>query len=742
MADKKNGSNGNEMKELALAARKEFEAKNFSACMDKLKSLSALSQNDTKIQHNMCVCHFHQSGFQHVDNLKKGLKQVCNQVHVDPDNATSVEDTDHAVLFFNHAVILYHHGQYSQAIKILEKLFQVIEPLEDKLALQVLLLLAEACLRTQQPDKALRPLGYIDKQLASSKQSGDKAEQGKESKENENDFISLCEKKKAKIHQLKTKCYLQLKHMRFSKRELKLVMTSSTAGGTGQHPSAALFLKSNFEYERGNYRKAIKLLTGAQQDSDPWQTGESVPVMYYNNLGCIHFYMGKYHLACHYAKKALTENTEAVQALVKKSSQRRTSRPLHTMGFSRHYELLYNAGIQLLHAGRPLAAFDCLIETVQVYSMNPRLWLRLAECCIAANKGTPGPESVAKGIPDTNKRGIVKSVLGSGQHRKVVLSPGVSEKKYSNDMKSAAIPVASLEFGSLCLCNALSLLPSKVALPTDISPPSSAPSETSESPESSGTSSSGSKSPLVGTVPAPPGPPLKSHEVLNLRCSVLACSAYVSLVLGDYVITLQHTKDLLAIPGLTGSLKFLAHMYTAEALVHLNRISDAMQHLSVDNAQEVSVVYPATPEPEKDKDKQEKGDNAAGDGNDSQETQGSRVKQCHPSSVDMAKAMVFINLASSLALRSEWDKARKCLIKACSMLPAHEMPQQALFLAIYLELQTGNVPLALQMIKKQQMIPYLKAGDTPWNISHNSTNVVGGPANVAQPPWDNSPWRT
>lgn len=69
--------------------------------------------------------------------------------------------------------------------------------------------------------------------------------------------------------------------------------------------------------------------------------------------------------------------------------QRRTSRPLHTMGFSRHYELLYNAGIQLLHAGRPLAAFDCLIETVQVYSMNPRLWLRLAECCIAANKGTP-----------------------------------------------------------------------------------------------------------------------------------------------------------------------------------------------------------------------------------------------------------------------------------------------------------------------------------------------------------------
>lgn len=54
---------------------------------------------------------------------------------------------------------------------------------------------------------------------------------------------------------------------------------------------------------------------------------------------------------------------------------------------NKRYELLYNCGIQLLHLGRPLAAFECLMEAVQVYHSNPRLWLRLAECCIAANKG-------------------------------------------------------------------------------------------------------------------------------------------------------------------------------------------------------------------------------------------------------------------------------------------------------------------------------------------------------------------
>lgn len=54
---------------------------------------------------------------------------------------------------------------------------------------------------------------------------------------------------------------------------------------------------------------------------------------------------------------------------------------------NKRYELLYNCGIQLLHIGRPLAAFDCLMDAVQVYHSNPGLWLRLAECCIAANKG-------------------------------------------------------------------------------------------------------------------------------------------------------------------------------------------------------------------------------------------------------------------------------------------------------------------------------------------------------------------
>ena len=64
------------------------------------------------------------------------------------------------------------------------------------------------------------------------------------------------------------------------------------------------------------------------------------------------------------------------------SAKTLSGRPIYTIAVSRHYELLYNMGVQLLHCGKPTAAFDCLIQSLEQCQINPRLWLRLAECCI------------------------------------------------------------------------------------------------------------------------------------------------------------------------------------------------------------------------------------------------------------------------------------------------------------------------------------------------------------------------
>ena len=65
--------------------------------------------------------------------------------------------------------------------------------------------------------------------------------------------------------------------------------------------------------------------------------------------------------------------------------------PLHCLGMSRHFELMYNMGIQLLHCGKALPAFECLIEAVQMFQINPHLWLRLAECCMMAYREVFAP---------------------------------------------------------------------------------------------------------------------------------------------------------------------------------------------------------------------------------------------------------------------------------------------------------------------------------------------------------------
>ena len=76
-----------------------------------------------------------------------------------------------------------------------------------------------------------------------------------------------------------------------------------------------LFLKSNFEYLRQNYRKSIKQLNSSPKPPNINENGESISTMFYNNLGCIHFQMNKYNLAAFYFRRALEENDKALATL-------------------------------------------------------------------------------------------------------------------------------------------------------------------------------------------------------------------------------------------------------------------------------------------------------------------------------------------------------------------------------------------------------------------------------------------
>ncbi|XP_030580535.1 CCR4-NOT transcription complex subunit 10 isoform X2 [Archocentrus centrarchus] len=681
-------------KEMAACAHEAFTAGRYDESFKHLEALQELNKEDYKIAMNKAVVEFYRSGQTTTGVLKQTLISMKNQVHTSAEDVDGLDDVENSLLYYNQAIIHYYMRQYSEAISIGEKLYQFLEPFEEKFAQAVCFLLVDLYLLTFQPEKALHLLAVLDKLSVQGSNKNGKGENNSSNKDGGNqkaELAAMIEAAKSKMHQYKVRAYIQMKSSKACKREIKSVM--NTAGNS----APSLFLKSNFEYLRGNYRKAVKLLNSSNiaEHAGPIKTGECVRCMFWNNLGCIHFAMGKHNLGIFYFKKALQENDHTCAQLGDGSngqSKKFTGIPMCALLANKRYELLYNCGIQLLHIGRPLAAFECLMEAVQVYHSNPRLWLRLAECCISANKG--GLEQESKGLPC--KKGIVQSVVGQGYHRKIILASQSTQNTIYSEGQSAAIPVASMEFAAICLRNALLLLPEhqQQDVKMEHSSKNSSQSGSTESGSENSDACSGKGQEADKFLSAAPSSPLRKQEVENLRCSILACSSYVALALGDNLMALNHAEKLLHQTKVSGSLKFLGHLYAAEALISLDRISDAIAHLNPENVSDVSMGVLMSEQ-----------DQGSDKGDEPVEPSGKQTPLCYPSSVTSARAMMLFNLGSAYCLRSEYDKARKCLTQAASMMNSKEIPPEAILLGVYLELQNGNTQLALQIIKRNQLLP-------------------------------------
>lgn len=292
-------------KEMAASAYEAFTAGKYEHSLKQLDALQELSKEDYKIPMNRAVVEFYKSGQTTTGAFKQTLLMLKNQIHSSAEDVDGLDDVENSMLYYNQAIVLYHLRQYSEAIAIGERIYQFLEPFE-RFAQAVCFLLVDLYLLTFQPEKALHLLTVLDKL---SVQGG-----GKNGKENNNsnkeaasqkaEFAAMMEAAKSKMHQYKVRAYIQMKSSKACKREIKSVM--NTAGNS----APSLFLKSNFEYLRGNYRKAVKLLNSSNiaEHPGPLKTGECVRCMFWNNLGCIHFAMGKHNLGIFYFKKALQEN--------------------------------------------------------------------------------------------------------------------------------------------------------------------------------------------------------------------------------------------------------------------------------------------------------------------------------------------------------------------------------------------------------------------------------------------------
>ncbi|KAJ8962748.1 hypothetical protein NQ318_001146 [Aromia moschata] len=641
-------------RDLAQNALAEFKKKNYVACLQHISKLDSRT-NDLKVIHNKAIVEYYKTDFKKTEQFQKNLTSLCNQFKI---KVEKLDDIDHCVVQFNQAILLYHQRQYTQAQRIMDRVYKFIEPMDESLAKQVSLLAIELQLCLRQPEKALTLINYLENNLiygGSIPLKGlDKS--GKEKKVQLPPPKPLSEEFEKKLLKYKMRCYLMNHSMTTAIKEIQLLLKDKCN-------IDAMFLAANIEYLKGNFKESVKILTSIPNECLVYgECGESSTVLFYNNMGVIHHAMGKPNLACHYFQMALKEDTNITQSNAKKENN---EKPLYTLGGSKYHELMYNLGISLLHTGRPSQAFECLLIAVRRYHRNSRLWMRLAECCILVHKETNETDfDILK-----KQKELIVEVIGSKEKQKIVLTSNLSkDKKYSSESQSYAVPVPSLEFASLCLRNAALLIPSDTALPPvplflipGVTPPAPPPS------------------------PGPsPSSPLSLEGIATLRNGILIASSYVSLCLGDYIMALEYSRELLQQPRISGIHKLLAHLYAAECLVLLDKISEAIEYLNPDHVKDISFQLPVEEE----------------------KSEESLIKtnpppKWFPNTLSSAHAVMQYNIAVAKTIRGQLDQAATLLKQIWQQKSTMcKVPAHIIMLVIYIELQLGHTDIARNLIRQ------------------------------------------
>lgn len=670
-------------REMAVQALQEFELQNYDECFELLKTLAAKRPQDSKVFHNYCVAEYYVSGCKKTDQFSKKINDLCKQVHIDIQNLHYLDDIDNCVILYNQSVTLYHFHQFHAAICILDKIFQYIEPLEETLGRNICFLLLECYLSIYQPKKALGLSAYIETILFAENKFFYKASQkDKIVLKDENNESSVPEPYKRKLQLSKARCYAMLKTFKACKKEIKILLSS----GSNIQNIAVFYLKSQLEYQRGNFRKALKLLNSVTLPNDVskyfWETGDFLPAIFYNNVGCIHFYMGKPNLGHFYTKKALTEFETEILKLCELTN-RLSALPLHLLSISVTHQLMYNIGIQYLQAKKFHKAFNFFVEVIKSYHSNPRLWLRIAECCINIHK----PDCMEEYV-ECKKKSFIKSKVSAGPHSKLILYSSTLDKQSSEDSKNSSnLESPSLQYAMLCLKNALSLVGEH------------------NSSNNTGDSiyniqSSEDTDALIdedNVLPVLPVNFLQGPEILSLRNSILVACSYVALSLGDVILAHEYANTLLSQPRISAAHKFFAHQYAGESLLIMDRITEAIEHFNYQCGNEIELAYPVSSS-EISLKHQMKFDTKLSEKNEDGNRPVGNIPNWLPSTISTAKFVSQYNLAVAYAVREEWNKAMECLTQ---MNPNGKVPPQALALLIYVESHSsaeGIKPIVQQYV--------------------------------------------
>ncbi|KAK1417228.1 hypothetical protein QVD17_26353 [Tagetes erecta] len=771
---------------LAKEAYVLFQLGKYVDCLKVLNRILEKKPDDPKVLHNIAIAENFQDEFSNpkrfleaLDNLKKRserpahssaenaevldnrIKSVGNKGNSVVANIASTnnnpqgiaaDDFDVSVAMFNIAVILYHLHEFEKCFSILERLYQNIEPIDERVAHHVCLLLLDVSLVCQHASRSADVINYLERiggnNAVSQGDTGNTTHQqltnivtkstsapsnvmlssdpinsdqnvntnGSESplsrtlsedtlfeslistldvsgtqnltrlsndisrSQTDDSFISTPDLR-LKVHLYKIWLLIITRNLKAAKREVKMAMNIAR----GKDYSLALFLKSQLEYARNNHRKAIKLLMASVS-----QTESGTSALYYNNLGCIYYQLGKYQTSAVFFTKALGNN-----------SPQRKEKPMKLLTFSQDKSVLfaYNCGLLYLATRKPVLAVRCFQQAGSVFFKRSLLWLRIAECCIMFSE---------------NKADINVKVIGRGKWRQLVIESWNSRNVVQLD------PNLSLVFAKSCLLNALHLLDSPYEnLNPD--PNSNLPglslkvgsglgqvNSNGEAKETKLGNSSGNPSPLLqSSINEYEG--LCGKENHMILQAVLADLAFVYLELGNAVKALAAARCLLRLPECSRVYAFLGNIYAAEAYCLLNQPKQASEHLS-SYVSGQNINNTELPYSQEDRDAWET--RKAVDLDEPNSSNTSTLDQSLPQGgsdswflkPEEARGVLLAEIAAMAAAEGEMERAHEAVTLALSLIPDNP---EVVLTATYIDLVRGNTQDAVLKLKQCSRVRFL-----------------------------------
>ncbi|XP_024085942.1 CCR4-NOT transcription complex subunit 10 isoform X2 [Cimex lectularius] len=513
---------------LISSAYNEFINKKFAASLSSLNNLLLLKPNEAKVVHNKAVLELFISNHRNIDKYQQALQQICFHMNINTLESEVPDDLDHCVLYYNQAVVYFYQKEYDIALGIITKVFSLIQPMDSVLAFKVCLLLLELNLYCAQIEKALTNLSYIENQFLSTGFSGKLVKP-------DTDFtfqsaVISIEEFKSRLLNYKAKCLLVEKNYVECNKALDILYA-----GNAQN-FFTIMTKAQVHFLNLEYEDALKTIIVIQEDVDNFQKlGNSRTLVFYNNIASIYHYSGKPYLSCFFMQKAFRLFKTTIEEN-QKSTKKEKIGPRDLFQPNVFPKIMYNSGLALLFAKKPIQAFDCLTEAVQVMHKSPLVWLRLAECCISLYKS--GNEDIFNFMD--KRKDIVASIATAGDLKRIVLNSSLyKDSAYSSEPQSYAVPLPTMEFATICANNAFILL---------------------------------------------------SESDTKLKHAVLAALSYIHLTIGDPIKAHKYSMMLFEDQTISVIYKYLSRLYLSEALVMLNRLPEAIEILNPKNYKDLDLA--------------------------------------------------------------------------------------------------------------------------------------------------------